>query len=473
MINTTADWKQRFIRTKAMQLEFGPTIGQVYQWTDWALSLDKDLSLKTVWRPVVFELALPLLWTLATLAFWFREVFVRLVIDTTGTLLIIAAAFVVFGSMQYKFGVGFLFSWMEPDSYERRDIPTGDLAGKRVGWPISDYLGIAAGQIPDTLRDASFRQNGLKLWENKSNMCNNVWPVVLTGIKLVEDYPTKPSFMTLSDLLERIDDDVEILHQEIDWELVGKKTRLNATRLETLKKVSLQVKGRELYAYALREIMPDGPDGAVFADFLLRTGGREYLAMIPALSDKELSFGDWQFTSRALSEDNDRYLGASILNHCLPKHLKIPSEVSLLRGDDHHRAAWLLAVYNLSLLVKMVSVEKLAWLEEAAKPRELSVYLGLMHHRPVTGIKAAAVWISDPRHTISTATPNEKDCQDYAKDTENHYNTLRQWASLRAGLFVSIFIKVIQCRHATLTRRNSSRFQKPDEDKRNLVRQVG
>ena len=109
-------------------------------------------------------------------------------------------------------------------------------------------------------------------------------------------------------------------------------------------------------AYVLTELMPtkgrDAVLGLEILDELLQHGGRDYVSRVPSLHDRDLSFGDYQFTEKALSERintrpgeregsiirEEDFGGASQVNKLFAER-RVPKHIADLRGDQHHVTA--------------------------------------------------------------------------------------------------------------------------------------
>jgi hypothetical protein len=88
---------------------------------------------------------------------------------------------------------------------------------------------------------------------------------------------------------------------------------------------------------------------------ILEKAGKEYLLFAPALGDNLLSYGPYQITKSAVNGKNggatmadDRFTGGKILK---------VRDITEFPLDDHHKAAYLLALTNVALLVKAIPSE--------------------------------------------------------------------------------------------------------------------
>lgn len=113
----------------------------------------------------------------------------------------------------------------------------------------------------------------------------------------------------------------------------------------------------DLIALGITELMDKNTpefNNKVFT-VLLEKVGKEYLLFSPALGDNLLSYGPYQLTRSAVDGKNggatmadDRFTGGKILK--IRDITKFPLE-------DHHKAAYLLALTNVALLVKAIPSE--------------------------------------------------------------------------------------------------------------------
>lgn len=88
---------------------------------------------------------------------------------------------------------------------------------------------------------------------------------------------------------------------------------------------------------------------------LLENAGKEYLLFFPALGDNLLSYGPYQITHAAVDGKNggatmadDRFTGGKMLK---------TRDIRKFPLEDHHKAAYLLALTNVALLVKAIPEE--------------------------------------------------------------------------------------------------------------------
>lgn len=162
--------------------------------------------------------------------------------------------------------------------------------------------------------------------------------------------------------------------------------------MKLFRQLEQHINATSLITYALTEVMPNaGRTGVETFDFLLRNAGRQYIESFPALYDRYLSFGPYQFTSLALYDAGGKR-GASLINGiCKPS--QIPGSVSKLEGNQHHKAAYLFAVYNLAALVNSLDEDTCKALTrepcmKAVTPDVVLQYIAAAHHLPVNARNA-------------------------------------------------------------------------------------
>ncbi len=241
--------------------------------------------------------------------------------------------------------------------------PTGRLAGRKFAGLLSAYT-IGEEREVRPLEPIDFRGRLAQLWKKKLAYVKekhpNRYPQVFAAAKeLFTSYDQgKAARMSLSEYRRRADASIQEVRKDFSIRNVTglvafKDLADNQLRLLTLLEGSIT--GKDLIAYALTELMPtqgaNSMIGVDVLDFLLQNAGVEFVDKIPALYDGHVSFGPYQFTSGALSESDGRSSGASLIQR-VARRQHIPPHVSELAGDAHHKAAYLFAVYNLSLLVR-------------------------------------------------------------------------------------------------------------------------
>ncbi|HEX5774455.1 MAG TPA: hypothetical protein VFY28_00620 [Candidatus Paceibacterota bacterium] len=309
--------------------------------------------------------------------------------------------------------------------------------GKLAGRPVSDLFAIYIGHtgvLPEKLT-IDWGQRLHSMWEAKVRASRGNRVVVQTRNKLLGEFRHRDRRpLTLKDYQRIAHREASKLNDNLDWESVGRQYlrkgegKVNTRKLRLLKNVAQMIRGRELMAYGLTELMPGRNDGAFnrdFLDFLLRNGGRSYVERIPALYDDRTSFGTYQFTSYAVYDGPGGPRGASIINRALPSGLRIPGSVMLLRGNDHFRAAYLFAVHNLAILIRGLNSRQTRTLERvwSKSGASLTEFVATAHHGPYPAYSAGQRWL-DNRAKL----PFRRSCAGrylvYAKKTAVNYRAL-------------------------------------------------
>ncbi|PID69983.1 hypothetical protein CSB37_03940 [bacterium DOLZORAL124_38_8] len=279
-----------------------------------------------------------------------------------------------------------------------KEYEMGDFFGRKLGGLYAKYLGLDTKNplpIPNTL-SINFPKNINKLWEEKLN--RKIYPVVkdayqtliLDGYNLTESTPS-----SIDEFMSSADKSIEFVNDNLDWSEVAKLKGLNARELALTKKLVKTIDGKDLMSYCLTEIMPtaDGKLNVAMLDFLLKNAGKEFIELIPALGDAYTSFGPYQFTSLALRDLPKEKYGASVVNQALPNDKKIPGSVMKLRGNDHHKAAYMFAINNIAGLVNSCNKSELVQLEKIENYDEIAHFMAAAHHAPGNGIKYARAWL--------------------------------------------------------------------------------
>jgi uncharacterized protein YoxC len=288
------------------------------------------------------------------------------------------------------------YTYFSPMNKERR-ILTGEIEGYKLASLFSLYTGIE-GQVEKELT-INFYDNLKKMWDMKNNRksCSIIKEL---SKNLMEDYNKKQTLMSIDDYLEEISHSIKNVNENIDWDLVGKMRRLTPQKTKILKKIAGSLTKEHIFSYSLTEIMPsnEGVKNIAVYDFLLKNAGREFIESIPALYDNLPSFGPYQFTPFAVYDDGKERRGASIPNQALPEEIKIPNDVTELRGNDHHKAAVLFAIVNIADALRGINnTSKLNNLEKKYNTHmdDIVEYIATAHHRPSNARKAFQRWVNN------------------------------------------------------------------------------
>jgi hypothetical protein len=286
-----------------------------------------------------------------------------------------------------------------------------DTDGKSFQSLNSYYVGKARLQIDWS--DVDLTQNLRYMWERKVTT-QPVTPAVRKSVaKIITRYEqSEHRTTTLPAFTKRVDHIVNDARSNLDFTGLCARYRLSSDRCVRLQYLSGRITGRTLIAYGMTELFPsqDGETNRKMLDMMLRRAGEDYINSIPALGDKYLSMGFYQFTSFAVRHDADGVQGASVVSMFAGRDRKIAGSVMQLSGDDQHRAAFYFAVYNLAVLLmepkyddkgKLVrsglTAKQYASLKAHSPISEadLTVFMAASHHLPGGARRATASWLQE------------------------------------------------------------------------------
>ena len=275
----------------------------------------------------------------------------------------------------------------------------------KVGGIMSIYIGHQSRDsqgniipLPDQVT-VDFANNLQRLWNKK---------LAITGVSrstqknadfIVDRYRTSdPEFKGIKTFIRQIDRQAKIAHGAIDFPALCNKMRIKEVQCGVLESVTARIEGTQLAAYGMTEVMPtqNGNFNYVMLDTLLRNAGEGFVQAIPALGDKLMSLGFYQFTSHAVY-DADSSEGASYVNRFVThREAKIPGSVIRLQGREHHRAAFYFVTYNLGRLMQKLSEKEALRLEgEACNSDGIAQFMATAHHMPTRAIRNTEDWIQD------------------------------------------------------------------------------
>lgn len=242
-------------------------------------------------------------------------------------------------------------------------------------------------------------------------------------------FHSNKTLMSLDQYISEADNTIDDFNKVVNWDVVGEELGLNKQKTKLLKDIALSLDGNDIVAYQLTELMPskNGSFNAEFFDFLLRTAGREYVELIPAMSDRWASFGPAQFTSYAVYEHDGDQRGANRINEALPENMKLPGSVIKLEGNQHHQAAYQFAITNIGDLLRGMSQKNLVKLSKNWKDNDLGItqYIATSHHRPRDARKAATYWTANNASKDFTVSCNRR-IKGYSKKSKANYKALNR-----------------------------------------------
>ena len=216
--------------------------------------------------------------------------------------------------------------------------------------------------------------------------------------------------VTLEKYLSGADSQIADVWKNLDWNKLSDIRGLSQAQLDVARAIASAVNSKHMTAYSLTELMPSdqGLLNKEMLIFLLQNAGQEYLERLPALNDPinhpKASFGPYQLSEFSVfdapganTEQNLR--GASVVNRAMRKG-KIPGSVSKVSGQEHHKAAFMFAAYNLTRLVKYISpkefeVLRKQWQSRPADPNRINnmlQFLGAVHHNEYA-LQSAQRWL--------------------------------------------------------------------------------
>ncbi len=277
------------------------------------------------------------------------------------------------------------------------EVDLSPVAGRNLQNLYGDYLGIYG--KPPAKAQIDFEANLADLWERKSNHRKLTDSARAYTAQALVRYQQSKTRMTVQQYVARAELEIDRVRKHIDWHGLCEQQRLNARRCEVLKAIATRISGKDLVAYGLTELMPsaDGRFNVHYLDLLLKNAGVEFIESVPAISDGMLSLGFYQFTSHAVRHDETTIAGASLINQHIAKPAKIPGSVAHLRGNDHHRAAFCFALYNLSGLLKKVSDTELKVLDakRGEYHSQIVQYIAASHYLPKPAQRGMRYWLEN------------------------------------------------------------------------------
>jgi hypothetical protein len=296
---------------------------------------------------------------------------------------------------------------------------SGYLEGHKGSNLYAYYLGLH----PDSIIRDSIKFNPClalqKMWEEKIEISNSS-VVKETADTLLAEYARKRTLSSFKAYTRHITVVVDSLKMDIDWQDLKKRLWMSDREIALARDIMNSFEGEQMMAYILTELMPsyNGEYNREALDIMLKTGGIEYVASIPALGDKKTSMGPYQFTEHAVFHGSE-LRGASIVNRSVKKGPnRIPGSVAKLRGDDHHRAAFMFATYNVCILVRNLGKKQMTTFEDVWKSNKdnIVIYCAAAHHLPFYARKAIRNWLDNDAEDALEISCGEN-ILDYAKKT--------------------------------------------------------
>lgn len=279
-----------------------------------------------------------------------------------------------------------------PDKLKENEVPSF-LVGKKATDFFSMYLGGEAKGTIILWETYEWDKNkGIaNMYQKKFSLPNKKELTVAEdhyrGVVSKIDF-NKYTPITLSEHKKQVGSTLNELKEHIDREKLWDKLLWgNKEKLVTLQALSDNISAETLTSYSMTELLPSdaGNYNKNFLNFLLQNAGTQYIENIPAMYDSYASFWRYQFTSKAVYDTGKKKEGASRVNEFVKKSSKIPWSVCLLKGQDHHKAAYLFIMYNLSNLLRNWDSTIQNALKELTKPENqsnLAQLVAIMHNKP-------------------------------------------------------------------------------------------
>ncbi len=288
----------------------------------------------------------------------------------------------------------------QQESQERaaRRIQTGALAGVRTRGSLLEHYFGRYDSLPSEIV-VDFGQQLRTMWDLKLRRYGRRPELVQIADVVCEEYDLRtPRSASVEEYAGEVQGMVEQMLHSFDWRLLGTEKRIDPVSLELVRAIAERISYKELFALCMTELlpMPTAKQNMQVLDLLLHAAGPDFLERIPALFDRYVSFGPYQFTKFALSETENRAVGASRMNAILPPDLRLPSRIELLRSIHHHVAAIAFMLENTCLLVAQAKqrglIERL-WVAVEERPEQVMAFLGAAHHAPQAACEAMLSWL--------------------------------------------------------------------------------
>lgn len=313
-------------------------------------------------------------------------------------------------------------------------IKTPDALQWKKIWDLySHYLWYnwVSSQIWDTI---TFKPNKIlsELYWRKFNRDNDKWFTVAkdfyenTVNKIDFDIVTPSSLELMKwNIKSSIEDVNKNFGREKFWK---EKLKWNSEKIKLFKNICETIDEKCLLAYGMTELMPskEWNLNKEILDFMLKNWWENFVMNLPAVADDYTSFGLYQFTSFAVYDTWNQQEWASIMNWYIPKELKIPGSVTKLNWNDHHKAAYLFAMYNLYNLVFKAdweNVKALNLLISQSDNNDLSQLIAIMHNLPSSGQKflSERYKLKTDKNYLNKKTHDKKWNKNYEHDINDNW----------------------------------------------------
>lgn len=356
------------------------------------------------------------------------------------------------GPMRPRFDESFLDIEKKPRMYAM-----GRLAGVKFGGLLSEYT-IGEERRVRAEEGIDFKFQQASLWRRKLEYVKKNNPDVYGRVQEAARYlfssydQDRSTKMPLLQYRDHTKTSLDSVRKDLHLDGITKLAAFNKlghSQVQLLHRLEHEITANGLLAFALTEIMPtegsDARTGAAVLDFLLQHAGVEYVDRIPAVHDSRISVGIYQFTSDALYELGHERHGASLIQSIMPTR-HIPASVLQLHGDQHHKAAYLFAVYNLAMFVRDFGEGRSEKFLEHFSSMPVDVvteYIAAAHHLPANARRALDAYTDElvkyqkktPEEKKKSKVPDtfQKHCETkglgtYCRKTKDNLSALRSWS---------------------------------------------
>lgn len=289
------------------------------------------------------------------------------------------------------------------------------------------YLGFA-GDIPDT-NTINWNASARQLWNQKLEIDGVSGATRNAADDVVARYQTAPAEqMTIEQHINQLDDELTKVKADLNWGSICVDFDLDVSTCRSFVLTSYWIDAKALTAYSMTELMPyrNGEQNYALMNLYMTNGGRNFLDVVPALGDRYLSMGRYQFTSFAVGRDDDGLRPANRIGS-YSAHYNIPGSVVSLTGIENDRAAYYFTVYNLLSLFRSMNENQLAKYDRFCDNHkaEMIQYIATAHHNPKWAKRRALEWIND-RCTRPLISYQGERLEIYSLKTQTNYEYLQQ-----------------------------------------------
>jgi len=215
-------------------------------------------------------------------------------------------------------------------------------------------------------------------------------------------------------LEDKIEESISDINSNFDWDWFWEKMLWwDKDKTKLFKAACNNIDEKCLLAYSMTELFPscEGELNKNILNFLLQNGWEDFIYYLPAVNDDYASFWPYQFTSLAVYDANWEKRWASIINQFLPQEIGIPWSVVKLVWSDHHKAAYLFAMYNIYTLIKNKNnIAPLNLIKNSKHKGDLTQLIAIMHNKPANGKDFLQEWykLNTDKKYLDKKTHNRK-----------------------------------------------------------------